>query len=70
MVAPMEAPKEAADFENEALLASRYKHRVEPGIAQGPGLIRGQRLDRLIASADLAFLYFGSARILAAQPDS
>ena len=66
----LEGPKEAAQFENEAVFARQYKHEVEPGIVHGPGLNRGRRLDRLIASADLAFLNFGSARVLAAQPHS
>jgi len=64
----LQGPKEAAEFENDAVFARQYKHAVEPGIVHGPGLNRGRRLDRLIASADLAFLNFGSARVLAAQP--
>ena len=66
----LEGPRQAADFENEALFARQYKHEIEPGIVGGPGLSRGRRLDRLLASADLAFLNFGSAKVLAAQPHS
>ena len=66
----LEAPREAPDFESKALRERHYLHEKEPGIFQGPGLSRGRRLDRLLASADLAFLNFGSAKVLAAQPHS
>ena len=66
----LEAPRQAPDFESNALRERHYLHEKEPGIFQGPGLSRGRRLDRLLASADLAFLNFGSAKVLAAQPHS
>jgi hypothetical protein len=66
----LKGPKEAAHFENDALIARRYRHQLEPGLTHGAGLNRGRRLDLLIASADLAFLTFGSATILAAQAHS
>jgi hypothetical protein len=66
----LQGPKESAHFENEAVFARQHKHEIEPGLMFGSGLSRGRRLDKLIASADLAFLIFGSAKVLAAQPHS
>jgi hypothetical protein len=66
----LQGPKDAANFENEAVFARQYKHEIEPGTMRGLGLSRGRRLDRLIASADLVFFNFGSVRVLAAQPHS
>ena len=63
-------PGEAASFDNDALQAARYRHRLDPGLTQSLGLGRGRRIDRLLRATDLAFLNFGSATVLAAQPHS
>ena len=64
------APQESADFDHETLEASRYQHRLRMALNMGPGLGRGRMLDRLLSASDLAYLNFGSARVLAAQPHS
>ena len=64
------APQQCADFDHETLEASRYRHRLRMSLTTGPGLNRGRMLDRLLCAADLAYLNFGSATVLAAQPHS
>jgi len=61
------APSASPEFDNRRLALDRLRHAHDPGLERGPGLSRGRRLDRLLAR-DLAFLHFGSARVLAAQP--
>jgi hypothetical protein len=62
------APQQSAEFDHETVEASRYRHRLRMALNVGPGLSRGRLLDRLLSASDLAYLNFGSARVLAAQP--
>jgi hypothetical protein len=64
------APTESADFEHDAVTASRLRHCLARG-PDGPGLVQGRRLDLVLGAFDrTTFLLFGSSRPQSAIPAS